>query len=66
MEQVESEKPEKYLHHLYGASVLGRRFLCPGSARMERDLPDVVTEIAQEGIDIHKAIAEECEKNGSR
>lgn len=49
--------PDGSLHHLYGPSSLPRRELCPGSARMEKDLPDFETEQAAEGTRLHAEIA---------
>ena len=34
-----------------------RRMLCPMSARLEHDKPDIVTEYAQEGTLLHEAVA---------
>lgn len=45
------------IHHLYGPSSLPRRELCPGSARMEKDLPGFETEQAAEGTRLHAEIA---------
>ena len=44
-------------HHIYGPSSLPRRELCPGSARMEKDLPGFSTEQAAEGTRLHAEIA---------
>ena len=45
------------IHHLYGPSSLPRREKCPGSARMEKDLPGFETEQASEGTRLHAEIA---------
>lgn len=47
-------KPLKYK---YRPSCMKRRMLCPISARLEHDKPDVVTEYAQEGTLLHEAVA---------
>ena len=44
-------------HHLFGPSCLERRFLCPGSAGMEKGLPNVTSEAAAEGTRLHAEIA---------
>lgn len=44
-------------HHIFGPSSLERRFLCPGSARMEKELPDVTSEAAAEGTRLHAEVA---------
>lgn len=51
-------------HSLNGPSSFSRRIGCPGSARMERDLPDQGSHYAAEGTAAH-ALAEKCliEKN---
>lgn len=43
-------------HHAYGPSVLGRRVMCPGSARLEAQCPNVETEAAMEGTKLHEAV----------
>lgn len=49
--------PDGSLHHLYGPSSMPRREKCPGSARMEKDLPGFETEQAAEGTRLHAEIA---------
>lgn len=44
-------------HHHFGPSSLERRELCPGSFRMEKDLPSVETEDSKSGTSLHEAIA---------
>ena len=46
------------IHTLYGPSSLSRRALCPGSARMEKDLPEVSSAEADEGTNLHKLVAD--------
>ena len=41
----------------YSASQLGRRWLCPGSAKAEEGLPEVESPEAASGTRIHKAAA---------
>ena len=41
----------------YSASQLGRRFLCPGSAKAEEGLPEVESPEAASGTRIHRAAA---------
>ena len=40
-------------HHPFGPSSLGRRLMCPGSWKQERDLPDVSSTDADLGTKIH-------------
>lgn len=49
---------EETLHSSFGPSSLKRRELCPGSFRMEKDLPAFETEHAAEGTRLHKEIAD--------
>lgn len=44
-------------HHPFGPSSLKRRELCPGSFRMEKDLPSVDTEESKSGTNLHEIIA---------
>lgn len=46
------------LHHPFGPSSLERRELCPGSWRLEKDLPSVETKDSIEGTELHKSIAD--------
>ena len=50
------------VHHSFGPSSLKRRELCPGSFRMEKDLPGFETEHAAEGTMLHGQIAELIQK----
>ena len=45
-------------HHPFGPSSLERRELCPGSWRLEKDLPPVETKDSIEGTELHKSIAD--------
>lgn len=48
---------ERKAHCLYGPSSLERRYLCPGSAALEENLPDTTSDEARSGTRIHAAIA---------
>lgn len=48
---------QEALHSSFGPSSLKRRELCPGSFRMEKDLPRFETEYAAEGNRLHEEIA---------
>lgn len=48
---------EEMKHHPFGPSSFERRELCPGSYRMEMDLPSVESPDAQEGTRKHEEIA---------
>jgi len=48
---------EERTHHPFGFSTWGRRFACPASAKEEAKYPAVVTDDAQEGIDLHALMA---------
>lgn len=47
-------------HHAYGPSVLGRRVMCPGSARLEAQCPRVESEAAAEGTRLHEAVYDDA------
>lgn len=49
-------------HHLFGPSSLERRYLCPGSAGMEKGLPNVTSEHAAEGTRLHAEVAAAIER----
>jgi hypothetical protein len=53
-------------HHPFGPSVLERRFRCPMSYPVEKNLPDVQTEAGQAGTDFHNQMRSLIEtlKNG--
>jgi hypothetical protein len=44
-------------HSPFGPSSLGRRILCPGSYRMEKDLPETTSELAEHGTYGHDIMA---------
>lgn len=46
------------VHHVCSPSSLERRELCPGSFRLEKDLPDVPSEAAEEGTRLHAEVAQ--------
>lgn len=46
------------MHSLFGPSSLSRRFYCPGSWRMEKDLPETTNPDAEQGKQLHYEIAE--------
>ena len=48
---------QENIHHPFGPSSFERRELCPGSYRMEMDLPSVESPDAQEGTRKHEEIA---------
>lgn len=48
---------EEMKHHPFGPSSFERRELCPGSYRMEMDLPSVESPDSQEGTRKHEEIA---------
>lgn len=49
------------MHSEFGPSSLKRRELCPGSYRMEKDLPGFETEHSAEGTRLHEEIAQMIE-----
>jgi len=49
-------------HHPIGPSTAGRRYLCPGSLKMEQGLPDVASAEATEGSLNHEGFALASEK----
>ena len=49
---------QENIHHPFGPSSLERRELCPGSWRLENDLPEVETEDSVSGNKYHERIAE--------
>lgn len=48
--------PEENIHHPFGPSSLERRELCPGSWRLENDLPEVETDDSISGNQYHERI----------
>jgi hypothetical protein len=44
-------------HSLFGPSSLERRSNCPGSFRLEKDLPPIENEYAKKGTELHEAVA---------
>jgi len=49
-----TQDTDRPAHCVYGPSSLERRFLCPGSAALEANLPDQSSTDAQSGTRIHK------------
>ena len=50
------------IHSEFGPSSLERRELCPGSYRLEKDLPGFETEHAAEGTRLHEVVANAIKK----
>ena len=49
-------------HHAFGPSSLARRAACPGSWRIEKDLPSFETEDANEGTRLHAEIEKQIKR----
>lgn len=44
-------------HHIYSPSSMERRYLCPASMRLEKDMPEFTSEAAEAGTRIHEQAA---------
>ena len=55
---MEVTENKAIVHHVCSPSSLERRELCPGSFRLEKDLPQVESEISEEGKQLHAEVAE--------
>ena len=55
MESTETPKPK---HHPFSPSRLNQLYLCPGSYRMQLNLPETTSPEAEEGKRLHAAVAE--------
>lgn len=44
-------------HHIYSPSSMERRYLCPASMRLEKDMPEFTSEAAEQGTRIHEQAA---------
>ena len=45
-------------HHRFSPSKLQQMFLCPGSYRMQKNLPEVQTEFSSEGTMLHERVCD--------